>query len=92
MKKSVVLFVAISIATLLVICNSEEKPVNFSELTKSYFDKKNELSPLDAMLNGQMNTTTNCNLKRPTVIEPRKKHFFINMKQSSQKLSKLNSL
>ena len=53
MKKLVVLFVAISIATLLVNCKSEEKAVNFSELTKSYFDGKNELSPLDATLNGQ---------------------------------------
>jgi uncharacterized protein (DUF885 family) len=53
MKKSVILFVAISMATLLVNCKSEEKAVNFSELTKSYFDGKNELSPLDATLNGQ---------------------------------------
>lgn len=53
MKKSVVLFVAISIATLLVNCKLEEKAVNFSELTKSYFNGKNELSPLDATLNGQ---------------------------------------
>jgi uncharacterized protein (DUF885 family) len=53
MKKAVFLFVAVSIATLLVNCKSEEKAVNFSELTKSYFDGKNELSPLDATLNGQ---------------------------------------
>ena len=53
MKKLVVLFVAFSIATLLVNCKSEEKTVDFSELTKSYFDGKNELSPLDATLNGQ---------------------------------------
>ena len=53
MKKAVFLFVALSIATLLVNCKSEEKTVGFSELTKSYFDGKNELSPLDATLNGQ---------------------------------------
>jgi uncharacterized protein (DUF885 family) len=53
MKKAVFLFFALSIATLLVNCKSEEKTVDFSELTKSYFDGKNELSPLDATLNGQ---------------------------------------
>jgi len=53
MRKYTLLFIAISISTLLLNCKSEEKSVDFTALTKSYFDGKNELNPLDATLNGQ---------------------------------------
>ena len=53
MRKYTLLFIAISISTLLLNCKSEEKLVDFTALTKSYFDGKNELNPLDATLNGQ---------------------------------------
>lgn len=53
MKKIAASFLTITLATLLANCKSEEKTVSFSEVTKSYFDGKNELSPLDATLNGQ---------------------------------------
>jgi uncharacterized protein (DUF885 family) len=53
MKKYTLLFIAISISVLLINCKSEEKSVDFTALTKSYFDGKNELNPLDATLNGQ---------------------------------------
>ena len=53
MKKYTLLFIAISISVLLINCKSEEKSIDFNALTKSYFDGKNELNPLDATLNGQ---------------------------------------
>lgn len=53
MRKYTLLFIAISISALLLNCKSEEKSVDFTALTKSYFDGKNELNPLDATLNGQ---------------------------------------
>lgn len=53
MRKYTFLFIAISISAQLLNCKSEEKSVDFTALTKSYFDGKNELNPLDATLNGQ---------------------------------------
>ena len=53
MNKIAALFLTTALALLLTNCKSEEKTVSFSDLTKSYFDGKNELSPLDATLNGQ---------------------------------------
>lgn len=45
---------AAAIAAILVSCSkSEEKQMDFTELTAHYFDDKNKLNPLDATLNGQ---------------------------------------
>ena len=53
MKKSALLLLTITASLLLVNCKSEDKKQDFSALTKSYFDGKNSLSPLDATQNGQ---------------------------------------
>jgi uncharacterized protein (DUF885 family) len=49
MKKTILLF---AFSLLLVNCKKEPKQ-DFTALTKSYFDDKNALSPLDATQNGQ---------------------------------------
>lgn len=41
------------LAGMFVNCKTEEKQMDFSKLTKDYFDDKNKLNPLDATLNGQ---------------------------------------
>ncbi len=93
MKKLVVLFVAISIATLLVNCKSEEKSVNFSELTKSYFDGKNELSPLEATLNGQNEYNDQLQLEMTDSYRTKQKAFFDKYETELSKVdeTKLNS-
>ncbi len=93
MKKLVVLFVAISIATLLVNCKSEEKAVNFSELTKSYFDGKNELSPLEATLNGQNEYNDQLQLEMTDSYRTKQKAFFDKYETELSKVdeTKLNS-
>ena len=93
MKKLVVLFVAISIATLLVNCKSEEKAVGFSELTKSYFDGKNELSPLDATLNGQNEYNDQLQLEMTDSYRTKQKAFFDKYETELSKVdeTKLNS-
>ena len=53
MKKSALLLLTITASLLLVNCKSEDKKQGFSALTKSYFDGKNALSPLDGTQNGQ---------------------------------------
>ena len=50
MKKIIVL---ILVSIVLVNCKSKDKKQDFTALTKSYFDDKNALSPLDATINGQ---------------------------------------
>lgn len=93
MKKLVVLFVAISIATLLVNCKSEEKAVKFSELTKSYFDGKNELSPLEATLNGQNEYNDQLQLEMTDSYRTKQKAFFDKYETELSKVdeTKLNS-
>ena len=52
MKKSVLLF-SILITTLFFIsCKSDKKVQDFKTITDNYFKEKNELSPLDATVNG----------------------------------------
>jgi hypothetical protein len=54
MKKTTLIFMSICIAALFVNCKkSEESTADFSALTDSYFDAKNELNPIDATVNGQ---------------------------------------
>ncbi|MSP85415.1 MAG: DUF885 domain-containing protein [Flavobacteriaceae bacterium] len=93
MKKSVVLFVALLITTLLVNCKSEDKAVNFSELTKSYFDEKNELSPLDATLNGQNEYNDQLQFEMTDSYRAKQKAFFDKYETELSKVdeTKLNS-
>lgn len=93
MKKLVVLFVAISIATLLVNCKSEEKAVSFSELTKSFFDGKNELSPLEATLNGQNEYNDQLQFEMTDSYRTKQKAFFDKYETELSKVdeTKLNS-
>ena len=93
MKKAVFLFVALSIATLLVNCKSEEKTVDFSEVTKSYFDGKNELSPLDATLNGQNEYNDQLQFEMTDSYRTKQKAFFDKYETELSKVdeTKLNS-
>ncbi|MDG2431718.1 DUF885 family protein [Flavobacterium sp.] len=53
MKKTSVFLTAILCSALLVNCKSESKKIDFSTVTKQYFDDKNALDPLGATQNGQ---------------------------------------
>ena len=43
----------IFLSLLFINCKSEKLTQDFTAITDSYFDGKNELNPLDATLNGQ---------------------------------------
>ncbi|MGO4822537.1 MULTISPECIES: DUF885 domain-containing protein [unclassified Flavobacterium] len=53
MKKSTVVFSTIIVAVLLMNCKSADKKIDFSQITKNYFDDKNALDPLSATQSGQ---------------------------------------
>ncbi|MGL2962309.1 DUF885 domain-containing protein [Flavobacterium sp. RSB2_4_14] len=53
MKKVIPFSMMIFLSLLFINCKSEKKAQDFKALTDSYFDGKNELSPLEATLNGQ---------------------------------------
>jgi uncharacterized protein (DUF885 family) len=53
MKKVIQFSLVIFLSLLFINCKSEKKEQDFKALTDSYFDGKNELSPLEATLNGQ---------------------------------------
>lgn len=44
---------AILLSVLIVSCKSEKEAQDFTAITKSYFDDKNAINPLDATQNGQ---------------------------------------
>jgi uncharacterized protein (DUF885 family) len=53
MKKILLPIVILAFSILIVKCKSDSKKINFTTLTKNYFNDKNILSPLDATQNGQ---------------------------------------
>ncbi|MBC5836922.1 DUF885 domain-containing protein [Flavobacterium muglaense] len=53
MKKTPLILIAILVSTFLVNCKSEKNKVDFSTITKNYFDDKNALDPLSATQSGQ---------------------------------------
>ena len=93
MKKIAALFLTIALALLLVNCKSEEKTVSFSEVTKSYFDGKNELSPLDATLNGQNEYNDQLQFEMTESYRAKQKAFFDKYETELSKVdeTKLNS-
>ena len=93
MKKIAALFLTIAIALLLTNCKSEEKTVSFSEVTKNYFDGKNELSPLDATLNGQNEYNDQLQFEMTESYRAKQKAFFEKYETELSKVdeTKLNS-
>lgn len=53
MKKTTSFLTAIALLLLFVNCKSDRKKIDFSAMTKHYFDEKNALNPLDATQYGQ---------------------------------------
>jgi uncharacterized protein (DUF885 family) len=53
MKKTSVIATTILLSILFVNCKSENRKIDFSSITKKYFDDKNALDPLGATQNGQ---------------------------------------
>ena len=53
MKKTTAVFTAILISILFINCKSDKKKLDFTTITKHYFDDKNALDPLSATQNGQ---------------------------------------
>ncbi|MFT5253929.1 MAG: hypothetical protein ACI87N_002983, partial [Flavobacteriales bacterium] len=53
MKKTSVIATVILFSILFVNCKSENRKIDFSSITKKYFDDKNALDPLGATQNGQ---------------------------------------
>ena len=76
MKKITTLFIAIILSIVLVNCKSEEKEQDFKAITDSYFDEKNELSPLEATLNGQNEYNGQLVFEMTDSFRKKKKSFF----------------
>lgn len=53
MKKTHFLAIGIGLITVFIGCKSEKSSVDFTQITKDYFDGKNQLNPLEATVNGQ---------------------------------------
>lgn len=53
MKKPLYSLLSFLLLLLMINCKKEEKKQDFTALTKSYFDDKNAMSPLDATQSGQ---------------------------------------
>lgn len=52
-RKKLLLYTFISISVFYISCKSDKSTTSFQSTLQSYFNEKNELSPLEATLNGQ---------------------------------------
>src|SRR6478752_3442370 len=76
MKKTTLLLLSFAVSTLFVNCKSGEKSAAFSELTKSYFDDRNELNPLTATFYGQNQFNSKLQLEMTEEFRSNQKAFF----------------
>ncbi len=76
MRKLSLLFVTIPVAILFVNCKKDSPKQDFSALTKSYFDEKNVLNPLDATQNGQNEYNDQLQLEMTDGYRATQKQFF----------------
>jgi uncharacterized protein (DUF885 family) len=76
MRKLSLLLVAIPVAILFVNCKKDSPKQDFSALTKSYFDEKNVLNPLDATQNGQNEYNDQLQLEMTDGYRANQKQFF----------------
>lgn len=76
MKNVISVLIMIFLALLFVNCKSEKTEQNFKSLTDSYFDGKNELSPIDATLSGQNEYNDQLVFEMTDSFRKRKQTFF----------------
>jgi uncharacterized protein (DUF885 family) len=76
MRKLSLFLVAIPVAILFVNCKKDSPKQDFSALTKSYFDEKNVLNPLDATQNGQNEYNDQLQLEMTDGYRATQKQFF----------------
>ena len=76
MRKLSLFLVAIPVAILFVNCKKDSPKQDFSALTKSYFDEKNVLNPLDATQNGQNEYNDQLQLEMTDAYRATQKQFF----------------
>ena len=76
MRKLSLFLVAIPVAILFVNCKKDSPKQDFNALTKSYFDEKNVLNPLDATQNGQNEYNDQLQLEMTDVYRATQKQFF----------------
>lgn len=76
MRKLSLFLVAIPVAILFVNCKKDSPKQDFSVLTKSYFDEKNVLNPLDATQNGQNEYNDQLQLEMTDGYRATQKQFF----------------
>lgn len=76
MKNASSILSVIFLSLLFINCKSEKKAPDFNTLTESYFDGKNELSPLDATFNGQNKYNDQLVFEMTDSFRKKKKDFF----------------
>jgi uncharacterized protein (DUF885 family) len=64
------------LSLLFINCKSEQKTQDFTTITDSYFDGKNELNPLEATLNGQSEYNDQLVFEMTDSFRKKKKDFF----------------
>lgn len=76
MKKLTLLLFTFAVVTLFVNCKSGDQSKSFTELTKSYFDDRNELNPLTATFYGQNQYNNQLQLEMTEEFRAKQKTFF----------------
>jgi uncharacterized protein (DUF885 family) len=76
MKKTTSFLLTLLITLAFTGCKNSDGEQNFTALTKSYFDEKNQLSPLDATINGQNEYNDQLQLEMTDGFRTKQKTFF----------------
>jgi uncharacterized protein (DUF885 family) len=76
MKKTTSFLLTLLITFAFTGCKKSDGEQNFTALTKSYFDEKNQLSPLDATINGQNEYNDQLQLEMTDGYRTKQKAFF----------------
>src|SRR4030095_11836277 len=76
MRKTTLLLLFFAVAALFVSCKSGDQSKLFTQLTKSYFDDRNELNPLNATFYGQNQYNNQLQLEMTDEFRAKQKAFF----------------
>ncbi len=82
MKKTLLTIITLIVSILIVTCKSDSQKTNFTSLTKSYFNDKNVLYPLDATQNGQKQFDADLQLDMTNDFKKQQTAFYENYEKS----------
>ncbi|WP_297509233.1 DUF885 family protein [Flavobacterium sp.] len=87
MKKTHYLLAITTFLVLFTSCGSKQSEVDFTQITKDYFDGKNRLNPLEATVNGESQFNDQLQFEMTDSYRNEQKVFFENTEKALKKVN-----